>query len=921
MSIESKEVQIIDLNLFSGSSDLFRTTLGGYFQIESGSAGEIVELIALSTNVPPVTQEGAVDYGNAYAVIESVASGDAAGKKATTYSSEVLAPNEYFPVELTAKNLTYKDDNWWKIYWTGGTFGEDSPTTYTGIYNENIYSDYWFNYNFPYSKKEIASLVEGTSVVDEIEISYDYNFYLKEYQDYIDSTESELLIPNMYLIAMLDNVEASLAPLIDDDGRLSDDSIETARRFPSYFINFVGLEGNQGVYDTGGSEPTFQASLLSDQTILTDLFITENGQVSGRGTGQIHVTADDLGGALYELDLHKYLSGSIPVTSLSSSTISSVQQALENIMFDQQAVSGDLGIADAYSDLAPAEGTRALFPYYVKINFTTQDGGSEFVSAIEDKKYSSKILMTLKEIFNEENDSLIPQSTQYVISQDYMSSSIGATANTQILKAENVSLRSVNYLDFLAAAHDTNATTTQNFCFVGPSTISRVIATDTTSAYRSVNAQRSLSLIQAAVNTLITSGIDDPMGLWELFDSSYRSDGKYNETIAYRIEKIGASATGDSRTRKPIQNFWVFNSSDLDEEVNLCDSQIKYGQDYTYNVYAYVVVAGSKYKMSDLALTRQINFDEDKETYCLEWYDPTTDEGVHSPTGADLEAESSEKAKAAFNIQWQSSLNLFEIPIYTQEVQVTDHPPNQLNLDPFFHLDNSQTIGYNVSYETFMEKEFPLTITASDKEFKEKYLNSNNIPEGGDLTIESRSQQRYLQVYRLSEMPTAYTDFDENLISTIDLLLEDSIYTLPDTIFYDKINTNQKYYYVFRVLNENMVPGQLSEIYEAELVNDGGYTYGMFDILFEDDLEIDNFINPSEAFKKLLQLQPSMSQIAFQDEDVDYSQTAASQLNLMGLGVAEEPLWDKTFKIRLTSKKTGRKIDLNVSYKYAHDSN
>jgi len=190
-----------------------------------------------------------------------------------------------------------------------------------------------------------------------------------------------------------------------------------------------------------------------------------------------------------------------------------------------------------------------------------------------------------------------------------------------------------------------------------------------------------------------------------------------------------------------------------------------------------------------------------------------------------------------------------------------------------------------------------------------------------DQTLESRAQQRYVQVYRLNEMPSSYTDFDGQLISTIDLKLSDSVYTLPSTIFYNKVNTNQKYYYLFRVLNENMSPGQISEIYEAELINDGGYTYGMFDLLFAEDLEIDNFTNPTEVFKKLIQLQPNMSQIAFDDTDVDYGGTAEGELVNMGLSTADDPIWDKTFKIRLTSKKTGRKIDLNVTYKYDINSN
>ena len=116
-------------------------------------------------------------------------------------------------------------------------------------------------------------------------------------------------------------------------------------------------------------------------------------------------------------------------------------------------------------------------------------------------------------------------------------------------------------------------------------------------------------------------------------------------------------------------------------------------------------------------------------------------------------------------------------------------------------------------------------------------------------------------------------------------------------------------------MNEHRTPGHTSEIYETELVNDGGYLYATFNVLSEEDLEEKIYTEPSKGFKKIIQVLPNLRQIDFDDTEVDFNKTAASQIKNLKVGSAEELIWDKTFKLRLTSKKTGKKIDLNITYK------
>ena len=54
----------------------------------------------------------------------------------------------------------------------------------------------------------------------------------------------------------------------------------------------------------------------------------------------------------------------------------------------------------------------------------------------------------------------------------------------------------------------------------------------------------------------------------------------------------------------------------------------------------------------------------------------------------------------------------------------------------------------------------------------------------------------------------------------------------------------------------------------------------------------------------------------FDDSNLDYEKSASDQVGNLIVGTAQEKLWDKRFKIRLTSKKTAKKLDLNMGFNY-----
>jgi len=148
----------------------------------------------------------------------------------------------------------------------------------------------------------------------------------------------------------------------------------------------------------------------------------------------------------------------------------------------------------------------------------------------------------------------------------------------------------------------------------------------------------------------------------------------------------------------------------------------------------------------------------------------------------------------------------------------------------------------------------------------------------------------------------------------------ESKYTNSGTHYEAVIQANTKYYYLFRVLNQQRNLGHLTDIYETELVNDGGYLFAVFNLITESELEQKIPDTTAKAFKKIFQLQPNLSQLQFDTDAVDFDRSAISQIDNLIVGTTDDSIWNKTFKIRLTSKKTGKKIDLNITYKLSSDS-
>ena len=64
-------------------------------------------------------------------------------------------------------------------------------------------------------------------------------------------------------------------------------------------------------------------------------------------------------------------------------------------------------------------------------------------------------------------------------------------------------------------------------------------------------------------------------------------------------------------------------------------------------------------------------------------------------------------------------------------------------------------------------------------------------------------------------------------------------------------------------------------------------------------------------------IKPNINQTTIDDTDADILNESHEEMQNVTIGQSnlEETIWGNTFKLRLTSKKTGKKMDINITYK------
>lgn len=570
---------------------------------------------------------------------------------------------------------------------------------------------------------------------------------------------------------------------------------------------------------------------------------------------------------------------------------------------------------DTYGQIEQLNNSADILPYYVKTEFNFDPTG-DFLLKVLENDFQYRFIKILKDSFLGDDGAPSPAEVSFNLANKQVNS-LGVTEET----ADNLALKVVDVYDMMNYSLADYNTETSNFEYLF----------DNSEAASSQYDNRSIRRFEKTIPTLkqtnsLIDFLNSPKYLNTFKEAPLNLEQKYNEVVAYRIEKIGGATTGDTFTQEANQNFWFLNTEDVQRFVFL-DNQVVFGQDYTYNIYKYVLITGVEYTYSNLAITRTLaNLDP---RWCLEFFNPVTDdasgplyndgpggvEAIDNELTTDAQVTSENQYLADFRLTVAPSVKIVEVPLLTKGVSIVDAPANLTQVEPSYLLDDSNTLHFMVRYNTFVPAKFPTPIASADAEYERRFMESYDFLEDELIPTEGKTLPITLEIYRTDMMPESLEDFDGNLLATRNMKIPNEQAAFTTISFYDRVSANKKYFYLFRVLNEVQNMGLNSNIIEAELISDGGYKFAKFEAYFENELGEKTPSRTIKSFKKLLNVSPNIQNITLDDSEVDYSDRAENQIQNVGFGQGEDPVWDKKFKIRLTSKKTGKKIDINITHK------
>jgi len=272
--------------------------------------------------------------------------------------------------------------------------------------------------------------------------------------------------------------------------------------------------------------------------------------------------------------------------------------------------------------------------------------------------------------------------------------------------------------------------------------------------------------------------------------------------------------------------------------------------------------------------------------------------------------------EAEYEIVMTPVVEIVEVPYFTTTTSVLSKPPPppEVTITPYRAVND--TLLFSFTSANIATNQIAIPIEEGEAQLFERHREAQGKLVGEAIEFSQDDTTSFFQIFRTDTPPTRYSDFAGKLRNTVSTRIpaNNRIVRATSIAHQEKLQPNVKYYYTFRSVDYHGNFSNPTIVYEVELVDDGGAVYLL--VKPHEFPYINNEVS-SIDLKKFMEIIPTLDQVTA-DVPFNNSFTDPSDIPDIQLGAdyieEEDRIWDKTFKVRLTSKKTGKKIDFNLTF-------
>jgi len=724
------------------------------------------------------------------------------------------------------------------------------------------FQDHYFEFNIPFSAKEIELYVNNVNNPASIKLESDYDFYQAGYENTIlTETIPEGILPNLYsLFSKDENFQQQRQSLLSTVPNVS-----TRKTYLRDWARAVRMPENEDAISELSRR--FQSVVIPPNQIGPIKMINGFRQYEKMFPMNINtiLTTEDSGQFMQALEasglVEQFLKAS--VNEFSKTTVETTVTPEETFgtgVFQSILDTGPIASNSAFHGTGPTGpiASNSVFdgPGPGTSQGTTGVVGADPTITEDPRKFSTSLIHSFAN-FAQSRETVInflPMGIQK--SADFTEGAL------ELLDFEQWLTR------FSNSIYDVRDNFWDETIFLGipPNAIEQ------SAGCQSFANTLSALIMTAKVNEFMQNNSN--VRTWEEMLSGAPC---VNETLVYEIVQRDANDVLNS-----VQNIFIPNTSPL-SLLQYIDTQAKYNKPYIYEIYAHQLVVGTKYKYW-LASRAGQRYPELEIAECLR----------------DLPHH--------FGVDWAASLKVVRIPIYRQNITLLDDAPMPPNVDMVPYKDVSCQFLINLNGAVGNMEAFPIAITEEDASYIEDYRTARNLDPWDKFAFSSDDPSGRYEIFRLDTPPHSYSDFANSLLTTIGSREASS------ASYISSIKPNKKYYYMFRAIDIHNHKSNPSSIYEVELVENNGMVFFNVSIFKISASSISNRLSPTKEFRRYLKINPNMLQslVNYKASGLENANSATDTNIPPILGRAEKSVWNKQYKIRVTSKNSGRKFDINL---------